>query len=105
MSAISYFFLRTKHWVLFLLMFIPFAASQIVVMIYIALGPASPQELFAKLTLVIFLASAASTLPFFFWLWATGSMLSQTQQASLKPNLEFFRFTIAFPCHTCACFF
>jgi len=72
-------------------------AGQIALTTYIATQPLSPEELFKKLTVIIFLETLVSMLPWFAWIWATGSFLSSLQQASLSTNLKIFRLSLVFP--------
>ena len=97
MNSISDFFLRAKHWLLFVLTFGLMMAAQIAVMVFIAAGPASPEELFDKLTFVIFLVTLLSCFPLYSWLWVLGSFLSNLQRPDLRLSARFFQFAIIFP--------
>lgn len=97
MNSILEFFLRTKHWLMFLLTFGLTMVGQIAVIASMIANPLSPEAMFQKLTLVIFTATVLAMLPWFAWLWAAGSFLSSLQQAPLVSELRFFRFAIASP--------
>jgi|SRR5579859_6867020 len=97
MNSIFDFFLRAKHWLIFLLTFGLTVVGQIAVIASMIVNPLSPEALFRKLTIVIFVATMLSMLPWFVWLWAEGSFLASLQQALFVPNLRFFRFALLLP--------
>jgi len=97
MDSISKFFLRAKHWLIFLLTFGLTMVGQIAVITSMIASPLSPEAMFRKLTLVIFAATMLTMLPWFGWLWAAGSFLSSFQQTIFVPKLRFFRFALALP--------
>lgn len=107
MSSISDFFLRAKHWLIFLLLLGSIVCGQVAIVIYAAAGPLSPEEMFsARFTLVMLLSTLLAAAPLFSWLWAAGSLLSDLQERRLQLNLKFFRFAVAFPMpYMCLFFF
>jgi hypothetical protein len=84
MKAIQDFFLRAKHWHMFVLLFaIPQVASFAV---------------FFTTQLVLFaIITAAFSLCILAWLWALGSFFASTLKKRDRMNVEVFRFALLYP--------
>jgi uncharacterized RDD family membrane protein YckC len=96
MKALTTFFVRAKHWQIFLLivgvgwiggaaaMLLSFAAAR------------SPEEIF-RAALPFALVMVLSMVCLGAWLWSMGSFLSSVAQPSLRLRLGFFRFALVYP--------
>lgn len=88
------FFLRAKHWQIFVLVWGTNLAGQVALMASLSEGP-------IKHPLRAGLFAEAVMAPFLFcflgWLWSMGSFLFSISDPSLRLNLGFFRFAIIFP--------
>jgi hypothetical protein len=88
------FFLRAKHWQVFVLMWGAYFLGTIAL---VGLVPEGPVENPLKVGLF----SEAVMLPFIVcfmgWLWSMGSFLFSISEPSLKLNIHYFRFAIIFP--------
>jgi hypothetical protein len=94
LGAIGGFFLRAKHWQIFVLVW---GAYFVAVAAMIASIPEGPVT---KPVRVAFFAEAVISpfLAFFMgWLWSMGSFLSSIAEPSLKLNIHVFRFALIFP--------
>ena len=97
MSAISRFFLRAKHWQIFLLLFVfSFVAELLLI------GPAlsaqgSPQRELWR----FWLSTTVMIVPFMFaflaWFWSMGSFLNSIAPPRLRMNTAFFQFAVVYP--------
>jgi hypothetical protein len=96
MSGVAKFFLRAKHWQIFILVFGVYLVGQIVVMDSIVARPQS-EEILAKGGLPIGLLLALSTLGFFAWFWSMGSFFSAIAKPELRLKSGFFRTALIYP--------
>jgi hypothetical protein len=95
MNRLSHFFLRAKHWKMFLLLFIVsvgrFVGS-------IAIMVASPSPEVSGLALVgLALLGGLLALVFLTYLWSVGSFLCSVTPPDLQSPLSFFRVAIIYP--------
>jgi hypothetical protein len=95
MNWIERFFVRAKHWQLFLL----FVAT-LVVMEVVAFGSFSAAEKSPEAATTAMLLIAALTglcmLCFLLWLWSVGSFLSSVVQPTLRLRTRFFLFSVVY---------
>ncbi len=94
MKGITSFFLRAKHWQIFVLMW---GAYFIGTMALVGSVPEGPVENPLKVGLFM----EAVMLPFIVcsmgWLWSMGFFLFSISEVSLKLNINYFRFAVVFP--------
>lgn len=90
------FFLRAKHWQVFLLVFGAYLVGQMVFVGSI-LASSPPHEVFAKGGLLAGLVMTLSTLGIFVWFWSLGSFFSSIVHPELRMKLGFFRVALAYP--------
>ena len=89
MNVVSTFFLRAKHWQIFLILFV---ATFVGGGVLLASFPQSPTfDLLNGIVTAIFL------LFFYTWLWSMGSFLNSIAPPKLTPNKNFFAFSLAYP--------
>jgi len=86
MSNIRDYFLRAKHWQIFLMFLVFFLLSPVALFSSTKVGPPA----FIGLTIVYELC-------FLFWFWSMGSFLSMVVQPRLRLNMRFFLFALAYP--------
>ncbi len=94
MSWITNFFLRAKHWQIFLLFFGMMLLAQIAMFNSMQSAPA--QE-FGKGLLPFWVITLLFAFCFNAWFWATGSFLNGIVQAGLRRRVGFFRFALVYP--------
>ena len=94
MKKIASFFLRAKHWQVFVLMWGAYFVGTMALVGSIPEGP-------VENSLKVGLFSEAVMFPFIVcfmgWLWSMGSFLFSISEPSLKLNIHVFRFAIIFP--------
>ena len=94
MKGITGFFLRAKHWQIFVLMW---GAYFIGTMALVGSVPEGPVEnplkvgLFTEAAMLPFIACSMG------WLWSMGFFLFSISEGSLKLNINYFRFAVIFP--------
>jgi len=88
MDAIAHFFLRAKHWQIFLLIFGAGFIGEIAAMVFMP-PLASPLPLAA--------VSALFMCGYLAWLWAMGSFLASIVRPRDRINMALFRLTQVFP--------
>lgn len=93
MNWIERFFVRAKHWQIFLLLVGVFVALDILFRGGFMLGSPSPEQSTINILLVGTLA-ALSGWCFLLWLWFLGSYLNSLAPAPLRRKLGFLFFTI-----------
>ena len=95
MTALFSFFLRAKHWQLFLLLFLVPTILEIAAAQYAPEKVRSLKDLgpggFVYLGLWFI-----GTVCIFVWLWAMGSFLNSIQKLGVRLNLSFFRVALVF---------
>lgn len=94
MKGITNFFLRAKHWQIFILVFGTYFVGQMaIVNSLLATGP-------LENPLRVGLFSEAVMAPFVVcmmgWLWSTGSFLTLIVKSTLKLDIRFFRFALIY---------
>jgi hypothetical protein len=94
MNWITSFFLRAKHWQIFLLFFGMMLLAQIAM--FNSMQSATTQD-FGKSLLPFWGLTLLFALCFNGWLWAMGSFLNAIVQPSLRPGVGFFRFALIYP--------
>ena len=93
---ITNFFLRAKHWQIFILVFGVYFVGQMALVGSILASPRS-QEVFSKGGLLAGLVMTLSTLGLFVWFWSMGSYFNSIVQPELKMRSGFFRFALVYP--------
>jgi hypothetical protein len=94
MSWITNFFLRAKHWQLFLLFFGMMLLAQVAMFNSMQSVPA--QE-FGKGLLPFWVVTLLFALCFNGWFWAAGSFLNTIVEVGLRRRVGFFRFALVYP--------
>lgn len=97
MNVIGSFFLRAKHWQIFLLLVgIGFVGHVVFTLMLLATGR-SPED-FEKIILLPFEAvMVLFMLCFLAWFWSMGSFLSSIVQPALRLRMGFFCFALLYP--------
>lgn len=93
MKVLSDYFLRAKHWQLFLLFAILFAGQ----MATMAWASLNPTEGFGGVGLRFWIVEGLFLLCFMAWFWSLGSFLDSLIPSALKLNMGFFRFALIYP--------
>jgi hypothetical protein len=96
MNVVGSFFLRAKHWQIFILVCGVYIVGQ-VVLVGAMLSTPAPQESFAKGGLAAGLVMAFSTLSIFLWFWSLGAFFCSIVQPGLKMKSGFFRVALIYP--------
>ena len=95
MNLIVRFFLRARHWQIFLLIFGVFCVGQVVIM---SSPPVrSPEDFWEAGLLLGVVMVLLFTLCFLAWFWSIGSFLSSIVQPALRLKIGFFRFALVYP--------
>ena len=89
MNAIVSFFLRAKHWQLFLLLFGVILIGQIAIMSSFATATRSPED-FGKAGLLFGVVMVLFMFCILGWFWSIGSFLSSLVPPSLRLRIGFF---------------
>src|SRR4030081_422239 len=89
LKGITSFFLRAKHWQIFILVFGVYFVGQMALVGSILTSPHS-QEVFSKGGLLAGLVMTFSTLGLFVWLWSLGSYFNSIVQPELRMESGFF---------------
>ena len=95
MTALSSFFLRAKHWQLFLLLFVVPMVLETTAAAYVPETIRSWKDLIPGGFVYLGLGFIA-TLCVFVWLWAMSSFLNSIQEPDVKLNLSFFRVALIY---------
>ena len=93
MTALFSFFLRAKHWQLFLLLFLVPTILEIATAAYLPETLRSLNDLGGLVYLGLWFIATACI---FVWLWAMGSFLNSIQKLGVRMNLSFFRVALVF---------
>jgi hypothetical protein len=97
MKVIATFFLRAKHWQIFLLFFaIGVVADVAAISTSISATVRSPSD-FGKVSMLSWLAIVLSMFCYLAWLWSMGSFLSSMVHPALRLKRGFFRFALIYP--------
>ncbi len=94
MDLVTSFFLRAKHWQIFLLVFGVYALGQIWALNSIV-AP-RPTENVGGFGIIFWVLMALFGFCFLTWFWAMGSFLSSIVRPELKLKLRFFRFALLY---------
>ncbi len=96
MNVVGRFFLRAKHWQIFILVCGVYIVGQVVLVGAMLATPPS-LESFAKGGLAAGLVMAFSTLSIFLWFWSLGAFFCSIVQPELKMKSGFFRVALIYP--------
>jgi len=96
MRAVVNFFLRAKHWQIFLLLFGIGYVGGSAAMLLPLVTARSPEELL-KISLPFGLVIVLFMLCLVAWLWSMGSFLNSIGQPTSRLRLGFFRFALLYP--------
>jgi uncharacterized RDD family membrane protein YckC len=96
MNVIATFFLRAKHWQLFLLLFGIGFVGGAAAMTFELSTARSPED-FLKVGIPFMVVMALFMFCFLTWFWSMGSFLSSIVQPSLRLKMRFFRFALLYP--------
>lgn len=91
MNAVAKFFLRAKHWQLFLLIFGVFFACSVAIA---ASAPA--QDIFDRVPILVGILYVLFMVIFLAWFWSMGSFLTSILNPALKLRISFFRFALVY---------
>jgi len=95
MSPFFQFFLRARHWQIFILIFAAVVAGAVAIVRSIDVqGQAS---LFNKYDVLFLLLNALMMCIFLAWCWAMGSFLNSIAPLGLRLKMRFFRFALVYP--------
>jgi len=96
MKVVTNFFLRAKHWQIFLLLFgIGYVGGAAAMLIPLAYAR-SPEDLL-RVNLPFGVVMVLSMFCLVAWLWSMGSFLNSIGQPALRLRLGFFRFALLYP--------
>jgi hypothetical protein len=96
-NAIASFFVRAKHWQIFILLVgVGFVGDVVAVVSSISETARSPQD-FGKIGLPLGFVTVLFMFCFLGWFWSMGSFLSSIVQPSLRLKMGFFRFALVYP--------
>ena len=96
MGAVVKFFVRAKHWQIFLLLFGVGYVGGSAAMLLSFTTARSPEE-FLKISLPFGFVMVLFMLCLAAWLWSMGSFLNSIGQPALRLRLGFFRFALLYP--------
>jgi len=96
MNMFTSYFLRAKHWQVFIPVFGVYFVGQMVLLGSVLVPPRS-QEVFSKGGLFAGVLMTLSTLGLFVWFWSLGSFFNSIVQPELKMRSGFFRFALVYP--------
>jgi len=96
MNAVSRFFLRAKHWQIFLLVCGVYFVGQVALINSLSPAPSS-QGTLVKGDLRDGFVMALSALGIFVWFWSMGTFFSSITKTELKLKPGFFRFALVYP--------
>jgi hypothetical protein len=96
MNWIERFFLRAKHWQIFLLLVAVFVALEILFSGGLVSGAKSEEDLTLTIDLIAAL-TGLSLVCFLVWLWSLGSFLTSAAPAEFRLKTGFFRFAVIYP--------
>ena len=88
LKGITSFFLRAKHWQIFILVFVVYLVGQIALVGSI---------MFSKGGLLAGLVMTLSTLSLFVWFWSLGSYFNSIVRPELRMKSGFFRVALIYP--------
>ena len=94
MNLVTRFFLRAKHWQIFLLIFGLYCAGQILAMKSIV--AARPSGRVGGFGILFWILMTLFGFCFLTWFWAMGSFLGSIVRPELKLKLGFFRFALIY---------
>jgi hypothetical protein len=97
MNVIARFFLRAKHWQIFLLLFGLCVVGDVAAPSSSTLATAQSLEEFGKLGLLFGVAMVLFMFCFLAWFWSMGSFLSSIVQPGLRLKMGFFRIALIYP--------
>jgi hypothetical protein len=97
MNVIARFFLRAKHWQIFLLLFGITILGDVAVISDSISETAQSPEAFGKVGLLFGVVMVLFMFCFLAWLWSMGSFLNLIVQPTLRLKMGFFRFALIYP--------
>lgn len=96
MGAVARFFLRAKHWQIFLLLFgIGYVGATIALLVDMV--TARTQEELVRVSLPFVFMMMLFMFCFVGWFWSMGSFLSSISRPTLRLRVRFFRFALFYP--------
>ena len=96
MNMFANYFLRAKHWQIFICVFGLYFVGQML-LVGTILASTNPQELFSRGGLVGGIVMALSTSGFFVWFWSLGSFFNSIVHPELRMKSGFFRVALVYP--------
>ena len=94
MQGITSFFLRAKHWQVFVLVWGAYFVGTMVLVGSVPEGPVENPLKVGPFTEVVMSPSIVCLMG---WMWSMGSFLVSISEPSLKLSIHYFRFAIIFP--------
>jgi hypothetical protein len=95
MDAIANFFLRAKHWQVFLLIFGLYCAGEVPT--FFILPIAAPEEALVKAALPFVIVARLGLCAYLAWLWSAGMFLNSIVPPASRFKTAFFHVTIVYP--------
>ncbi len=96
MKTIEAFFLRAKHWQIFLLLFVVPTVAEFAAIGFVSTNVRSWRDINGA-TLLFLGAMFLYLLSFLCWYWSMGSFLASTVESELKLKQGFFRLALLYP--------
>jgi hypothetical protein len=93
MNLVTRFFLRAKHWQIFLLIFGTYCVGEILALNSVVAGPS---ERVGGFGILFWVSMVLFGFCFLAWFWAMGSFLDAIVRPELKMKLGFFRFALIY---------
>jgi hypothetical protein len=90
MNVVASFFLRAKHWQIFLLLFGLYIVGAVAATAQSPPAIAKIGTLFGAVVVLAMFCTLA-------WFWSMGSFLSSIVHPALRPKMGFFRFALTYP--------
>lgn len=96
MRAVATFFLRAKHWQIFLLLFgVGYVGGTIALLVDMV--TARTQEELLRVSLPFVFMMLLFMFCFVAWFWSMGSFLNSISEPTLRLRVRFFRFALLYP--------
>ncbi|PYX58241.1 MAG: hypothetical protein DMG76_09630 [Acidobacteria bacterium] len=97
MDVVANFFLRAKHWQIFLLLFVLGFVGDVAAVVSSISATSKSSDDFGKLGLPFAFMMALFMLCFLGWFWSMGSFLGSIVQPALRLKTGFFRVALVYP--------
>ena len=95
MREVARFFLRARHWQIFLLFGIGYVGANVVMLL--DMFSARPQEELLRPSMLFVFMMALFMFCFVAWFWSMGSFLNSIGEPTFRLRVGFFRFALLYP--------